>query len=458
MPTPILHRASVESLTLESTLAQLAQHEFQIPGQVLGKDVLTQFEHHPRVPGVVVTEQSALVGLVSRQRLLELLIRPQGQSLATSQPLSVLYRYVSCRHLILPLHTPILTAAQQAFRRSPDLQREPILVQINAQTFRLIDIHELYSASWQIRGIETQVRYERTQAQLIQSEKMAGLGRLVDGVAHEILDPVGFIWGNLAHISAYADGLMALLHAYEAQVPDPSSAIAHLQDQLELDYLRQDLPLAIDSVRTGADRLKRLATSLQNFCHIDEVYPKPANLHDCLDSILLLLKSRLTSDIQIVRHYGHLPPVTCYAGQLGQVFMNILTNAVDALLNQAIYQQWRAEFDHASEVDCAEALRPKPQITIQTQVRSLVSAPANSPRWVVVTIANNGPSLSDDQHERILASFTIERRAAKETSLGVSYQIVTAKHGGRLLLRSPTLIPATGDSSGTEFEIWLPLS
>ncbi len=214
MPTPILHRASVESLTLESTLAQLVQHEFQIQGQVLGKDVLTQFEQHPRVPGVVVTEQASLVGLVSRQRLLELLIRPQGQALATSQPLSVLYRYVACRHLVLPLHTPILTAAQQAFRRSPDLQREPIIVQINAQTFRLIDIHELYSASWQIRGIETQVRYERTQAQLIQSEKMAGLGRLVDGVAHEILDPVGFIWGNLAHISAYADGLMELLQAY----------------------------------------------------------------------------------------------------------------------------------------------------------------------------------------------------------------------------------------------------
>ncbi len=241
-------------------------------------------------------------------------------------------------------------------------------------------------------------------------------------------------------------------------MPDSSPAIAHLQDQLELDYLRQDLPLAIESVRTGADRLKRLATSLQNFCHIDEVYPKPANLHDCLDSILLLLKSRLTSDIQIVRHYGHLPPVTCYAGQLGQVFMNILTNAVDTLLNQAIYQQWQAEFDHSSDLNCAEAPQPKPQITLQTQVRSLINAPANSPRWVVVTIANNGPSLSEDQHQRILESFTIERRAAKETSLGVSYQIVTAKHGGRLLLRSPTLTPVTGDPSGTEFEIWLPLS
>ncbi|MGG6295760.1 sensor histidine kinase [Leptolyngbya sp. AN02str] len=459
LPPPVCHQASREVLYLESTLAQLSQYEFSVDMACLGRDVAQQFEAHPHLPGVIVQQHGQFVGMISRQRLLEYLLRPHGVDLFLSQPLTVLYSYARTTSLILPQQTSIVLAAQQAFRRSPEHQAEPIVVQVDADHFRVLDVHELQIAYWQIRGIETQVRYERTQAMMIQSEKMAGLGRLVDGVAHEILDPVGFIWGNLAHISTYTAQVLELLAAYEAHVVQPPAAIAQLQQEIELDYVRHDLPRAIESVRAGADRLKRLASSLQNFCHIDDVYPKPANLHECLDSIVLLLKERLTGEIEIVRHYGQLPPVQCYIGQLSQVFMNILTNAIDVLLNQAVYEKWTRDYRDRVQADGMDATTNKPQITITTRVRSLtLNAPPVS-RWVSICITNNGPSLSEAERQRILDSFTVERRAEKETSLAVSYQIITAKHGGKFNLRSPAIFMPSEESvgMGTEFEILLPL-
>lgn len=470
LPSPQLFEATNHGLNLESTLADLPLHEFQVAIRHTGMEVAQVFEQHPSLPGVVLREQQQFFGMISRQRLLEFLVRPEAMTLFLPNSLSVLYSYARIEHLVLAATTPILVAAQMALRRLPQQQSEPIVVQIDSQTYRLLDVHELNIAYWQIRGIETQVRYERTQAQMIQTEKMASLGRLVDGVAHEILDPVGFIWGNLAHLSTYTQQMMELLAAYEEHLPTLPPAIADIQTEIELDYLREDLPQTIASIRAGAERLKNLVSSLQNFCHIDDVYPKPANLHECLDGILLLLKSRLTGEIDIVRHYGHLPPVTCFAGQLNQVFMNILTNAMDALLNQAVRRELAATFrSHSRSV--WQAAEPKPQITITTQVRSAPEAGVSSSplRWVLIQIADNGPGIGAEQRQKILDSFSVEKRADKETSLAVSYQIVTAKHGGQFYFRSCTLSEATAEiatqtdspddsmKSGSVFEIWLPL-
>jgi signal transduction histidine kinase len=455
-------------------LADLPLHEFQVATHHTGTEIASVFEQHSSLPGVVLLEQQQFVGILSRQRLLEFLVRPEAMSLFLPHPLSVLYSYARLDHLVLAATTPILAAAQLALRRPAQLQSEPIVVQIDARTYRLLDVHELNIAHWQIRGIETQVRYERTQTQMIQTEKMASLGRLVDGVAHEILDPVGFIWGNLAHLSTYTQQMMELLAAYEEHLPTQPPAIAAIQTEIELDYLREDLPQTITSIRAGAERLKNLVTSLQNFCHIDDVYPKPANLHECLDGILLLLKSRLTGEIGIVRRYGHLPPVTCFAGQLNQVFMNILTNAIDALLNQAVRREL-AETLRGRSGSAWQAAEPKPQITITTQVRPAPEAGASSTsRWVLIQIADNGPGMGIEQRQKILDSFSIEKRADKETSLAVSYQIVTAKHGGQFYFRSRTrseamtattpqtnlpncTVEGSPVESGSIFEIWLPL-
>lgn len=464
-----------QALHLEASLQELQCYRFQVELTCLGADLAQVFERHPLLPGAVLMEQGRFAGMLSRRRLLEHLIRPHGMDFFLKEPLQVLYSYARSDLLLLPGTTPIVVAAQQALRRSLELQGEPIVVQIDPQTYHLLDIHTLNIAYWQIRGIETQVRYERTQAQMIQSDKMASLGRLVDGIAHEILDPVSFIWGNLSHVSAYSDSLLKLLAAYEMHLGQLPSALVQLREDLELDYLRQDLPQTIASIRTGAERLSKLASSLQNFCHIDEIYPKPANLHELLDSILLLLKSRLTSEIQVVKHYGHLPPVLCFVGQLHQVFMNILSNAVDALIDQAVSQQLAQDFKASHPILLPTSVS-KPTITITTEIQARTIAGDPTSRWLAICIADNGPGISATEQARILDSFSVKKRAEKETSLAVSYQIITAKHGGKFRMRSrhtaETLPGATEGTAcnealdalteknfatGTEFELLLPL-
>ncbi|OCR01565.1 histidine kinase [Oscillatoriales cyanobacterium USR001] len=447
---PLLSQGSHQDLSLESTLRDLPLYHFQVQLGCLGITVTEIFEKNPLLPGVILMEDDKFMGMISRRRLLEYLIKPQGIELFLNLPLKVLYSYARAEMLILSENTTILTAAQQALRRSPELQGEPIIVvQLEPKSYQLLDVHALNIAYWQIRGIETQVRYERAQAQMIQSEKMASLGRLVDGVAHEILDPVGFIWGNLTYITDYTDNLIELLSTYEAILPNIPAEISQLKEEIEFDFLQTDLPRTIASIKAGAERLTKLATSLQNFCHIDDVYPKPADLHTVINGIILLLKSRLTGEIEVVKNYGYLPPVSCYAGQLNQVFMNMLTNAINVLLNEAVGQDLAKEFRGTVLKDPAH----KPRINITTEVCSpenLIDAERPHLRWVSIRIADNGPGMSLEKQEKILQSFSTEKRAEKETSLAVSYQIVTAKHGGRFRMRSQIGV-------GTEFEVLLPL-
>lgn len=461
---PYLWESQTLDLSLDSTLQDLPLYDFQALSTCSGREITPLLDKYPLVPGVILVEPEPdstpeFLGMVSRRRLLEFFLRPHGLELFLHQPLQVLYSYTRIKLLILPANTPILTAAQQAFKRSPEQFAEPIVVRGNWQnpldypwfvSYRLLDIHDLNIAYWQIRGIETQVRYEKTQAQMIQSEKMASLGRLVDGVAHEILDPVGFIWGNLTYLSEYSQNLLELLSSYEKHYPQPPQLLLDLQEELELDFLREDFPRVLTSMRSGTERLSKLATSLQNFCHIDEVHPRPADLHNCLDSILLLLKSQLSTEIKIVKNYGHLPPVNCYQGQLNQVFMNILTHGIDGLLNQAAQQDWVDQFRSSENVGASQ----QPQITITTKMLCPQVNESNprvsQQRWVSICIADNSPGLSPEQHQKILDSFSIKKRSEKETSLSVSYHIITAKHGGKLKLR-------TQPNIGTEFEILLPL-
>lgn len=462
MPRPRVSEVNQHELGLESKLTDLRLHDFAVDSNFTGQDVIQVLERYPMLPGILLYEQGQYLGMISRQRLLEFLIRPQGSELFIPQPLSVLYRYAYINNLVLSADTPILVAAQLALRRSLHQQNEPIVVTgteptESHSTHRLLNVHELNIAYWQIRGVETQVRYERSQMQMIQTEKMANLGRLVDGVAHEILDPVGFIWGNLVHLSAYVSQILELLSAYEQHFPNVPETIANLRHDIELDYLRQDIPQTFASIRSGADRLKKLATSLQNFCHIDDVYPKPADLHEGLDSIILLLKSRISGEIEIIRNYGHLPPINCYSGQLNQVFMNILSNATNALINQAIRRELIEELN--SEIYSPNPSLQKPCITITTNIRSLPGeVNGHQPlRWVSIRITDNGPGLSSEQQQQILESFSVEKRADKETSLAMSYQIITAKHGGKFVVKSP-VHGSEPEGFGTEFEILLPLN
>lgn len=440
---PLLSVGSDRDLSLDSTLQELSMYNFSVEVSCTGKELANYFEKYPLLPGAILLEQGKYMGMISRRRLVDFLIRPYGQELFFEQPLSVIYSYGRTAIMLLSDNTPILKAMQLTLKRSPEFLAEPVVVQIASDTYRLLDIHELNLAAWQIRGIETQVRNERSQAQMIQNDKMASLGRLVDGVAHEILDPVSFIWGNLTYVSNYSQDLLKLIAAYDKDLSPPSNDIINFKEEIEFDFLEQDLSKALASIRTGAERLKKFVTSLQNFCHIDELYAKPADLHACIDSIILLINSRIKGEIEIVKDYGHLPPVYCFLGQLSQVLMNIFSESIDSLLNEAIRQQF-----HQDSLNTAE----QPRIEITTKVISQAATKAEAPdsRWVLICIADNGPGMSLQLQQQIIESFSVQKRADKETSWSVSYRIITARHGGKLNFHSQL-------GMGTKFEILLPL-
>ncbi|MEH2458177.1 sensor histidine kinase [Nostoc sp.] len=440
---PFLSEGSDRDLGLESTLQELPMYNFPVEINRTGMEVAHFLEKYPLLPGVILVEQGKFIGMISRRRLLEFLIRPYGQELFVQQPLAVLYSYARIPMLLLADTTSILTAMQLSLKRSPELLAEPIVVQTQSGAYRLLDVQELNIISWQIRGIDNLVRYERSQAQMIQNDKMANLGRLVDGVAHEILDPVGFIWGNIIYVSTYSQDLLKLIAAYDKELPSASQAINQIKEEIEFDFLEQDLSRSLASIRTGAERLKKLVTSLQNFCHIDELYPKPVDLHACIDSIILLINSRLQGEIEIVKYFGQLPPVYCFMGQLNQVLMNIFSEIVDTLLNEGVRQQLYLEDTKTVQ---------KPRIEITTEVISQQASNPDAPdsRWVLIRIADNSSGMSQELQQQIIESFSFERKTGKNTSLAVSYRIITARHGGKLSFNSQIGI-------GTEFEILLPL-
>ncbi|BAY68989.1 sensor histidine kinase [Anabaena sp. FACHB-709] len=440
---PTLSRGSDRDLCLDSTIQELPMYTFQVEVSLNGVEVAKYFDKYPLLPGVILLEQGKFTGMMSRRRLIEFLMRPYGQDLFAKEPLDVLYRYARLAVLVLADTTPILAAMQHILRRSPEFLAEPLVVQTADNSYRLLDPHELNIAAWQIRGIETQVRYERSQAQMIQNDKMARLGRLVDGVAHEILDPVGFIWGNLTYISNYSQDLLKLIAAYDECLSPGCEEINDIKEEIEFDYLEKDLSKALNSARSGAERLKKLVTSLQNFCHIDAVYPKPVDLHASIDSIVILIKSRLKGEITIIKNYGKIPPVSCFIGQLNQVLMNILSHAVDSLLDETVRRQLQP--------DSGQSVKQS-NIEITTEVISQAATRPNEPdsRWVSICVADNGTGMSEELQQQIRENFSIEKRTEKETSLAVSYRIITARHGGKLNFSSKLGI-------GTKFEILLPL-
>lgn len=449
---PVLSEGSGRDFYSESSIAQLPLYSFSVELSCRCVEVTRIFEKYPLLPGVVLLENGSLAGMLSRQRLLEYLIRPRAIDLFLHAPVQTIYSYARTSVLTLPEQTLIVDAARVALRRSPELLSEPILVRRANGEHELLNVHELNIAYWHIRGIETQLRFEQMQTQMIQTEKMASLGRLVDGVAHEILDPVGFIWGNLTYVSEYGNSLLELISAYEQCFPEIPDEIADLSADIELDFLKQDLPRALSSIKNGAERLRKLAFSLQNFCHIDDVYPKPADLHACIDSVLLLLQSRLSSEIEIIKNYGDLPPVPCYAGQLIQVFVNIISFCIDGLINQAVSQKFEQEFRDPVMAATPIELQGKSRIEIVTEVSNRASGIQGVPpsRWIWVKISDNGLGMSPPELQELQTSFTHGKKGDKETSLSSSYWIITAKHGGELHVSSQL-------DEGTAFEILLPL-
>lgn len=266
-----------------------------------------------------------------------------------------------------------------------------------------------------------------TQLQLVQQEKMSALGRLVAGVAHEINNPVSFIYGNIEHTNQYIKDLLTLLSVYQSCYPNPHSEVQDCIEDIDLEFLSDDLPKTMRSMQMGAERIKEIVLSLRTFSRMDEAEYKTVDLHDGIESTLVILEHRFKANtkrsaIRVSKSYGELPPITCYAGQINQVFMNILVNAIDAL---------------------EEAHTPDAEIAISTACQE---------KKAIITISDNGPGITDANRGKIFDPFFTTKAVGKGTGLGmaISYQIIVDKHHGQLLCDSSS-------GEGTRFVVQLPL-
>ncbi|MBD2680025.1 MULTISPECIES: PAS domain S-box protein [Nostoc] len=314
---------------------------------------------------------------------------------------------------------------------------------------------------------------QQTQMQLVQSEKMSGLGQLVAGVAHEINNPVNFIYGNLAHANDYIQDLVGFIRLYQQLHPHPISEIEELATDIDLEFLIEDLPKLFNSMKIGAQRIREIVLSLRNFSRMDEADMKEVNIHEGIDSTLMILEHRIkaTPDrpaIQIIKEYSNLPLVECYAGQLNQVFMNILANAIDALEEAMGNAEWGVGIGEMGKCgECGErggkdffpilphfllaqcpmphALCLIPTIRIHTEL--------TREKQVVIRIADNGLGIPKQVKQRLFDPFFSTKPIGKGTGMGlsISYQIISQKHGGSLECISQP-------GSGAEFVVTIPLS
>ncbi|MBW4680898.1 MAG: GAF domain-containing protein [Microcoleus vaginatus WJT46-NPBG5] len=333
-------------------------------------------------------------------------------------------------------------------------------------------------AQAQAQQIE-QTLYELKLAQthLIQSEKMSSLGQLVAGVAHEINNPVNFIYGNLSHAKDYTSDILGLLQTYQKTYPNSTSEIQEESEAIELDFIREDLPRLMDSMQVGADRIRDIVLSLRNFSRLDEAEMKAVDIHDGLDSTLMILQNRLKNKsdrpaIEIIKEYGSLPLVECYAGQLNQVFMNILSNAIDALDEYNQKRTWAEIQTNPAKITIHTSLNIEsysPSVEEKKLTSNSISNPQKSTspepssltaqnsalrtqHSIAIRIIDNGPGMPEKTRQQLFNPFFTTKPVGKGTGLGlaISHSIVAEKHGGQLTCNS-------SPGKGAEFVIQIPL-
>ena len=286
---------------------------------------------------------------------------------------------------------------------------------------------------------QTVEELRNTQTQLIQSEKMSSMGQMVAGIAHEINNPLNFIDGNISYVHEYVKDLLDLITVYQQEYPNPSSLVKEKAQKIDQDFLVEDLSRILDSMNIGTSRIQNIVLSLRNFSRLDEAEMKLVNIHEGIDSTLMILQHKLEvnnerPEIEVIKKYGDLPEVTCHACQLNQVFMNILSNAIDVLDEQN--RSWT--------MGNAEKHPQLPTINISTEL-----ADKNTVR---IRIADNGNGMNAEVRQKIFDPFFTTKPVGRGTGLGlsISYQIIVDKHKGNLMCDSTP-------GEGTEFIIEIPM-
>ncbi|MFB8788128.1 MAG: PAS domain S-box protein [Potamolinea sp.] len=371
--------------------------------------------------------------------------------------------------LLIPMQTPsgdiaVISCSHYRDARPWSACELELLKAVKDQLLIAIKQADLYAemrtSAQQAEGKATQLQQamydlQRTQSQLIQVEKMSSLGQLVAGVAHEINNPVNYIYGNLIYVEEYFQNLLSLLQLYRDFYPNPPTIIQEQINAIDLDFLISDINQLQDSMKLGAERIRDIVRSLRTFSRLDEAEGKEVDIHSGIESTLMIIQSRLKatsarSAISVIKEYADLPLVECYPGQLNQVFMNLLTNALDAL-----EQKMKSE-----HLETANYFLPT--ITINTGVvkknckgEETVSTPTESnqsPSHVFIRIADNGCGMTQKTQQLLFDPFFTTKPVGRGTGLGlaISYQIVVEKHGGQLHFNSVV-------GQGSEFVVEIPI-
>jgi two-component system NtrC family sensor kinase len=290
---------------------------------------------------------------------------------------------------------------------------------------------------------------QKAQSQMIQNEKMSSLGQLVAGIAHEINNPVSFIHGNLLYLEQYVSDLLRMLNLYEIRHFSDDLEIKILQKEIDLTFLIEDLPKMMRSMKTGTNRIRDIVLSLRNFSRMDQSEFKVVDIHEGLESTLLILQHRLHPNvnnpgIRVIKDYGSLPLVECSAGQLNQVFMNILVNAIDAI--ESSYNSSRNINSELVDIDTLlhpKEIKPKEILIRTSQIAE---------DWIQILIADNGTGITEDVKQYIFNPFFTTKAIGKGTGMGlsISYKIITDQHNGRLECLSQL-------DQGTQFIIEIPI-
>ncbi len=342
-------------------------------------------------------------------------------SILLSTAIAVILAIYTSAIIVRPLQTLTQVAQQVTQESNFDLQ---VSVTTKDEVGTLAD-----SLNRLIQQVKYLLKAQNAEAEerLIQSEKLSSLGRMIAGIAHEINNPINFIYGNLGSAKTYINDLFDLLQIYKTEFPHPNEVIRAKEEEIDFEFITEDLPKLLKSMEFGAERTREIIRSLKDFSRLDSSKSQSVNLHACIDSTLLILQNRLKKGIQVVCNYGEIQPVTGYTGLLYQVFMNLLINAIDAL-----------------EDKMDKDRQFVPVITISTELM-------NSD-WVMVRIADNGPGIPKENQDKIFETFFTTKPRGIGTGLGlaITHQIIVEKHGGKLTCNSEL-------NSGTEFAIALPV-